>query len=216
MIDTEQLVYALGNDSKHINDVIDFINTISEQTNLLALNAAIEAARAGESGRGFSVVADEVRSLANKTAKSANEVRDMVAKIQDSTKQIGKIMRNNMKVSHETLESSKMTEAKIRDISESVKKINTLSSNIMDQSQAKKDMLHQSEADINQMTTLNGEIVDSIQMEELTPNDLISLSSYLRSSLDRFKFNDAIWDSDCRPDRKKEQANVSSSDVELF
>jgi methyl-accepting chemotaxis protein len=100
--ETGQLVEKLGRESATINDVVSVIKGVAEQTNLLALNAAIEAARAGEQGRGFAVVADEVRALANKTQEYAANIDNIVAKIIDYVEQVNVAIQATMEKSEST------------------------------------------------------------------------------------------------------------------
>ena len=94
--DTHGQVDALGQSSARVNGIVDVINSLADQTNLLAINAAIEAARAGEAGRGFSVVADEVRSLAQKTVAATTDISAIVDEFQQQTRHMHQLMSHGL------------------------------------------------------------------------------------------------------------------------
>ncbi|MGR2889884.1 PAS domain-containing methyl-accepting chemotaxis protein [Vibrio vulnificus] len=98
---SKAVIEQLSNHTQKIDSILEVITTISEQTNLLALNAAIEAARAGEAGRGFAVVADEVRNLASKTGSSANEIHAMINQLQTTAKQAVEAMNTGFDLSQD-------------------------------------------------------------------------------------------------------------------
>lgn len=120
---TSQQVEGLAEESKDIGKVLDVIRAIAEQTNLLALNAAIEAARAGEAGRGFAVVADEVRALAHRTQVSTREIEGMISKVQAGTQATVESMRGSVEYAQEALDIAGQAGAALDDIYKQVGKI---------------------------------------------------------------------------------------------
>ncbi len=124
------VINELNNDSQEIGKVLDVINAIAEQTNLLALNAAIEAARAGEQGRGFAVVADEVRALAGRTGESTQEIRAMIERLQRQAQEAVKAIAIGREQAHVGVNQVEETGSTLNRIAESVATISEVNTQI--------------------------------------------------------------------------------------
>jgi methyl-accepting chemotaxis protein len=182
-----QVIRLLDKESEGIFNIIQVIKGIADQTNLLALNAAIEAARAGEQGRGFAVVADEVRSLAGRTSASTQEIANMVTRIQQSTRDAVMSMEAGVAQVDKGMAVTAKVEQAIGEILEATlgtsQLVNDITRTIGEQSLASNEIAHQVEM-IASMSAGNSQVIGQTAS---TTDQLAVLAGQLSQSVDRFR-----------------------------
>ncbi len=184
--DTARVIEMLGNRSNEVGAIIQVIEEIAGQTNLLALNAAIEAARAGEQGRGFAVVADEVRKLAEKTTDATKQISETINVIQSDTGSALSIMNNEMEAVQSGVSHARDAEAALKDILDRVGKVDSMIENIAIASEEQSTAAEQISSDIESVAGISKDTSSSAEQISTASQDIARLASTLSDSISVF------------------------------
>ncbi len=183
------IIQNLGNSSNQIGEIIQVIDDIAEQTNLLALNAAIEAARAGEQGRGFAVVADEVRKLADRTTKATKEIAEMIKTIQTDTTQAVSSMNQGTEEVKKGIELADKAGNSLNEIIEGSEKVVDIASQVAAASEEQSSASEQISTNIDSISNVTSQTADGIRQVAESVEALNNLTENLQDLIAQFKID---------------------------
>ncbi|MEB0208169.1 methyl-accepting chemotaxis protein [Pseudomonas sp. CCC3.1] len=180
-------IESLNDKTVNIGQILEVITSISQQTNLLALNAAIEAARAGEAGRGFAVVADEVRNLAHRTQESAQQVQTMIEELQVSARASVSTMEESQRHSEDSVEIANRAGERLISVTERIGEIDGMNQSVATATEEQTSVVESINMDITEINTLNQEGVENLQSTLRACNDLEQQAARLKQLVGSFR-----------------------------
>ncbi|WP_406641098.1 methyl-accepting chemotaxis protein [Pseudomonas californiensis] len=187
VVNSTHAMNQLKQESGKIVGVLDVIKSVSQQTNLLALNAAIEAARAGEAGRGFAVVADEVRSLAQRTQKSTEEIEELIAALQTGTQQVATTLDSSRSLTDNSVDLSRKVGKALEEITRTVGTIQHMNEQIATASEEQSVVAEQINRNVISVRDISEQTASASDETAASSIELAKLGTHLKALVGKFR-----------------------------